>query len=150
MIKTYSYQDLVNEVREEKKLRLKAVKDKKKHMRIGMVIMIVPAMILGIVVLAYLLRNADDHKYIVEIRPYQELTSPYRPYPVYLGQDLPQMWEVHIVKGKQVGTAEFQEFRLFEFPDSLKVTLDEYKQILIDNDVYRAYAWGGKIQKRKK
>lgn len=136
----YSYQDLIDGAMIENKTR-------KKNIYVGMLIMLVPAMILGMVVLAYLLRGADDHKYTVEIRPYQELTSPYRPYPIYLGQDLPQIWTVRIVNGKQFGTAEFQEFRLYDVPDSMRVTLAEYKQILIDSGAYREYMWASKQQR---
>lgn len=139
----YSHQDLIDGAKREKVIKIK-------HRWLGALFMLIPAMILGIVLVALLLEDINDGKYTIEIRPYQELTSPYYPYPTLVGQTLPQIWTIKIRNGRQFGIAEFVDFKPQGAPDSMRISLAEYKQILIDEEIYRVYAWGNEFQKRKK
>jgi hypothetical protein len=134
--RTYSYQELVEGAAEERRI------DRFKHVCIGMAIMFIPTIVVLMTLGTIFFEGNGDVEYTVDIRPYRELTSPYKPYPKYLGQDLPQIWTVRIVDGEQFGIAEFQGFRKQGASKKQRISIAEYKQILIDSGVYKEYAWG--------
>ena len=134
-----TYQELMDGAKRERAIKIK-------HRWLGALFMLFPAIILGMILVVLLMKNMDDGEYVIEIRPYQEIASPYYPHPTLLGQDLPQVWTIKIRDSRQFGIAEFVDFKPQGAPDSMRITIAEYKQLLMDEKIYRAYAWGDNYQ----
>ena len=129
--------------------KMKIKKSKIKHMFIGAFMMLIPAIIFGMVLLSLVMKDIQNGEYIAEIRPYRPLFSPYKPHPQLLGQDLPQLWKIRISNGEILGVVEFEGFKDQGVTQEQRISLAEYKQMLIDEGIYTEYAWGNDYQGSK-